>query len=558
MHQFYDNDYRVRIHVANALLKKMANLRAGQQGNPILQNMFLQCAICYEIGFGVVRDPCKSQELIKNCDVCDRENFTIQLDSVKLDQYNWGSISRDSTNFIKLFLARTGKTTPKHSLSLPYLRHGNTKDIELQYRKEIIDVENSLGANHRFVFALKDDLRKMLKRRGQQSEADEIRAQINMRFSQFDPSLPLGGRTNLAAILSLSKQGGRARDAEELCRRALAEASQVLDLNKLASVGALSVLSTIIADQGRWKEAEELSVQAMEMSAKELGPTHPDVLSLARDLAEIYAEQGMWDKAESLIARSLETHIKIWGEEHPFSITSMASRTWVWTLQQQRGLQRRRRWKTIESLQVEVMKKHIKVFGRDHPNTLTSMTIMAIIWSEQRLWRIAKILLGHVVRASEQAFGEEHRSTLEYMAHMAAVYQNEMICKDSLAAITGRRQTCDGKLHRKTLELSAKILGWDDPLTLDRACQLVWILTYQRQYKEAEVLQVRIMETRVRLQGEKHPDALRSMRQLAVTIRKQGRLREAIKLMDKGLQGKSIFRRLCWRLPLSLGFFVAS
>lgn len=66
------------------------------------------------------------------------------------------------------------------------------------------------------------------------------------------------------------------------------------------------------------------------------------------------------------------------------------------------------------------------------------------------------------------------------------------------------------------------------------------------------------METRITLQGENHPDSLRSMRGLAVTIREQGRLKEAIKPMDKGLKGKPLFVRLACRLELSLGLCINS
>lgn len=552
--------------MANALLRKMASLEGGQDGNPILQNLFLQCAVCYEIGFGVVRDPRKSQELIRRCDKYDRMNFTRELGLVKGNWYGWGWIGRESTNYRKMFLATTGNGAPKHSLSLSYLRQGNAEDIELQYRKEIIDAENGLGASHDFVFSLKKELGEMLIQRGQQSEAEDIRAQIraqireqirdkNMRLSQYDPSRAAGSRANLAAILSLQSRQDRVRDGEELCRKALASASRYLGINHIATAEALSALSTIAGNQERWEEAEELLVQAIETSVKALGQTHPDNLSLTKDLARIFAKQEKWEEAETLVTRSIETSMKILGDEHPISITIMASLVWVWAIQQQRRPPHRRQWTTIETQQVEVMKKHIKVFGRDNTDTVTSMNNLAIIWSEQRLWRIAKTLFGHVVKASEEVFGKEHPRTLEHMANMAYVYQEEMIRKDSLAAIIGRRQTCDGTLHREILELSAKILGWDDPLTLTRARWLVWILIDQRRFKEAEILQVQVMETRVRLQGEKHPDALRSMRNLAVTIRKQGRLREAIKLMDKGLQGKSLFARLFWRLQLSLNLF---
>lgn len=561
MYQFYNADFRVHIHVANALLRKMVSLEGGQDENPILQNLFLQCAVCYEIGFGVVRNPCKSQALILRCHEYDRMNFTRELGLVKCNRYDWDFIGRESSNCRKINLAEIGNGTPKYSLSLSYLRQENAEDIELQYRKEIIDVENGLGASHNFVFTLKKELRDMLIQRGQQSEAEDIKAQIrdrNMKLLQYDPSKSAASRFNLAAIRLTSKQAGRARDAEELCRKAVASASRYQDVNPLATAEALSVLSEIAEDQGRWEEAEELSIQAIELSSKALGQTHPNNLSLTKDLARIFAKQEKWEKAETLVMRSIETSMKILGEEHPISITSMAYLVWMLALQQQeRRPRNRRQWTTIETQQVEVMKKHIKVFGRDHADTVTSMNNLAIIWSEQRLWRMAKTLFAHVVKASEGVFGKEHPRTLERMANMAYGYHEEMIRKDSLAAIIGRRQTCDGTLHREILELSAKTLGWDDAQTLRRAHWLVWILTDQRRFQEAEALQVRVMETRVRLQGEKHPDALRSMRNLAVTIRKQGRLREAIKLMDRGLQGKSLPIRLCWRLQLSLGLFAS-
>ena len=46
-------------------------------------------------------------------------------------------------------------------------------------------------------------------------------------------------------------------------------------------------------------------------------------------------------------------------------------------------------------------------------------------------------------------------------------------------------------------------------------------------WKEAEVLEVLVMETTKRLLGEEHPDSLSSMANLAATYRKQGRWKEA-------------------------------
>ncbi|MDI1492405.1 MAG: hypothetical protein OHK93_003619 [Ramalina farinacea] len=59
--------------------------------------------------------------------------------------------------------------------------------------------------------------------------------------------------------------------------------------------------------------------------------------------------------------------------------------------------------------------------------------------------------------------------------------------------------------------------------------------TYRNQgrWKEAEELEVRVMETRKRVLGEEHPDTLTSMANLAFTIKSQGRNDHAIELMKR-------------------------
>ena len=560
MYQLYFADFRVRIHLANALLRRLAILQRGPDENPKLQSLFLQCAVCYEIGFGVARDPSKSQELLGRCHEYDRVNFSRELYLVKGKGYGWARSGRESSNYRKMFLAQTGNGAPKYNLALSYFRQGNIEDIELQYRKEILDAENSLGASHYFVSALKKELKDILLQRGQQSEAEELKAQLrdrSLRWSQYDPSRDVGIGANLDAILSLSEQTGRAKDAEELCRKILASASKRLGVDSPTTLEALWTLATIAGNQGRWEEAERLSVQALDASARELGETHPDNMARTRDLARIFAKQEKWDEAETLVARTMESSRKILGEEHVIHISSVAHLVWMRFLRQEQRPPHLRQWAAIETQQTEVMKKYISVLGQEYRGTVVAMNNLAMIWSQQRLWRIAKTLFGQVIKTSKEVYGEEHPETLEYMGNMVSGLHKEMIRKESLVMITGRRPTCGGPIHRDVFELSAKIRGWDDLGTVNLAGWLVWTLTDQRQFEEAEVLQTRIADTRTRLQGEKHPDALRSIRALAIIIRKQGRLREALKVLEKWLHDKSRFVKIVWRAQLCLGLVVA-
>ena len=75
--------------------------------------------------------------------------------------------------------------------------------------------------------------------------------------------------------------------------------------------------------------------------------------------------------------------------------------------------------------------------------------------------------------------------------------------------------------------------------------------TYRNQgrWKEAEELEVKVMETRTRVLGEEHPSTLTSMANLASTYWKQGRWKEAeeleVQVMEtrKRVLGPSILTR---------------
>ncbi|KAK0773303.1 hypothetical protein LTR57_024516 [Friedmanniomyces endolithicus] len=58
----------------------------------------------------------------------------------------------------------------------------------------------------------------------------------------------------------------------------------------------------------------------------------------------------------------------------------------------------------------------------------------------------------------------------------------------------------------------------------------------QGRWKEAEELEVKVMETRVRVLGGEHPDTLTSMANLAATYWNQGRWKEAEDLISEAAE----------------------
>jgi tetratricopeptide (TPR) repeat protein len=76
----------------------------------------------------------------------------------------------------------------------------------------------------------------------------------------------------------------------------------------------------------------------------------------------------------------------------------------------------------------------------------------------------------------------------------------------------------------------------DNKEWLDLASKCARALYSEGRYKEAEELQVQVMQTRKRVLGNEHPDTLISMNNLASTFRNQGRWKEAEELEVQAMQ----------------------
>src|ERR1700722_6817869 len=86
------------------------------------------------------------------------------------------------------------------------------------------------------------------------------------------------------------------------------------------------------------------------------------------------------------------------------------------------------------------------------------------------------------------------------------------------------------KLEVQVMETSLRMLGAEHPSTLTSMSNLAFTYWNQGRWKDAEKLQVQVMETRKRMLGAEHPSTLTIMSNLASTYMNQGRLKDAEKL----------------------------
>ncbi|KAH7061799.1 kinesin light chain [Paraphoma chrysanthemicola] len=106
----------------------------------------------------------------------------------------------------------------------------------------------------------------------------------------------------------------------------------------------------------------------------------------------------------------------------------------------------------------------------------------------------------------------------------------ELARKCAMALYNDGRWKEAEELEVQVMETSSRVLGDEHPDTLISMNNLASTYSDQGRWKEAEELEVQVMETRKRVLGDEHPDTLTSIANLALTYSDQGRWKEAEEL----------------------------
>ena len=97
----------------------------------------------------------------------------------------------------------------------------------------------------------------------------------------------------------------------------------------------------------------------------------------------------------------------------------------------------------------------------------------------------------------------------------------------------------DLELQMKDMETTLRVLGHEHPSTLSSMANLASTYRNQGRCKEAEELFVKVLETRKRVLGQEHPSTLTSIASLAYTWKSQGRVAEAIAMLAQAVNSYS-------------------
>jgi tetratricopeptide (TPR) repeat protein len=283
---------------------------------------------------------------------------------------------------------------------------------------------------------------------------------------------------------------------------------------------------------------------------------------LMHKLASHKAEQADFDVARNLHQAAFEAFQITLGVDDPQSISCVREVAYILSLQKDYALS--------ETLHRKVLAARERVLGQEHPDTLRSMDDLGDVLRNVQKYDESDATKLRALKIKESVFGVESKTTQDTMgdisfnlmldgkhseAEVMLLKKNAARNKDALLKFDeiwchdmcglGRITQFRGNLKeaeaifRKVYLVQKKAMtteeGPDRQLT-ETSYLLAEVLTIQEHYAEAEGLYRQVLDGYVKARREEK-ETLSIMGQLAVVLKKVGKVKEAEELCQKARKG---------------------
>lgn len=287
-------DYKVHLYIANGFFDRASQLEKRSRVDSESQELLIQAALCYYIGFGVKRNPTKSHELLQRCHQSVQPFFRHWLEELQQSENYRGF---RETLFGKM---DRGRYLRRADIAQSYIRQLDLKTVVGEYRNEIMDIASALGKSHGIVTLLQSQVSRIFVCYRSWAKAEKLESRVletkKRDLGEFHP----GTLTSMANLATIYQGQKRWKEAEELQLRVIELMQNALGPEHPDTVNTMAELVVSYSHQGRWAEAEQLQLQVLEMEKRILGPEHPDVMRSQDALAVIYSERRKLDKLGEL------------------------------------------------------------------------------------------------------------------------------------------------------------------------------------------------------------------------------------------------------------------
>uniref|UniRef100_A0A0D2YHA7 Prion-inhibition and propagation HeLo domain-containing protein n=1 Tax=Fusarium oxysporum (strain Fo5176) TaxID=660025 RepID=A0A0D2YHA7_FUSOF len=212
----------------------------------------------------------------------------------------------------------------------------------------------------------------------------------------------------------------------------------------------------------------------------------------------------------------------------------------------------RGRWREREAVDKRALELRQEILGEKHEQTIRSMASLAGTQLRQGRYHEAEETFIKVLELRQEVLGERHPHTIWSMASLAWTYREHgryqefmTMLQEGKASLRDhdeqgmpllhlRRKKAE-EIHIRVRALQEEVLGDKHPDTIWSMAELAMIYREQSRYAETEQIQLKVLALRQEVLGDKHPDTIWSRAELATTYREQGRYNEAEKMSVKVL-----------------------
>lgn len=408
MYQLYRGDYRVRIYIANCLNDAASACEKTSESVLPLDEILIQTALCFEIGFGVARDQHKAYSLIKrrksNEVELARKLENLREDGVKIHFsngiYRWGE-SEGCVQYIDLISTCGGKW--------------GWEKVQSEYRGEILDTSQALGREHVLVLLLKHQMSGGYAEFGQWHEAGNLQLEVLQARKRTLGAEHIQTLRSMGALAEIHRNQSRFQDAQRLqmqIQETMAEGNTAHPYRYTNEHN----LAWTYAHQEQWEESEKLLERVIHHRNFVNGPSHPSTLNSRLCLARNYADQGKWERAEEIETDVLHLTERTQGPEHPDTLCCIIN---LATTYRDSG-----RLEKAEHLQVAALQKARLVLGSEHYYTMTLIGNLAKTYSLQNQMPKAITLQEEVVNSMKsRAAHMDHQRTAFALSELAEMYE---------------------------------------------------------------------------------------------------------------------------------------
>ena len=314
--------------------------------------------------------------------------------------------------------------------------------------------------------------------------------------------------------------------AENAATLAVQIRTETLGASEPLTLDSATLQACVLLLKGAFEDAERLFREVEAHRRRVLGDEHPDTLRSIASVGQVLNERTELAEAETVLRASVEAYRRVLGGQHE---DTLAAINWLAQVLRARGS-----YDEAEALYLEALEGRRAVFGDNDHATIQSINNLGALYLDLDRCNEAEEQFRQAHEAWSLVSGTRHPDTLTAFSNlgMSILYQAMDL---RLGRVKGVNPGDDPDalldesegIFRAALEESRRTLGDAHPDTLRVMGGLALTLKARGQLDESAELQEDILKARRRILGDDHQNTLNTLGNLASIRHAQGRLEEA-------------------------------